>query len=218
MRGRREQTTLQPTVLRWARERAGLAMETVATKVGARPDRVVEWEQSGRISLSQVDRLAHCTHTPLGSFYLCERPDGALPIPDLRRAGGESRRRPGPDSLETVDLMARRQAWMRDELIEDCADPLAFVCCCGRDATPAEAAVTMREHQQTASRPDGTTGSNFWTSQNVRKGRRFRAAVSHASSKAACRIAKRTPSRVCAVTRSTPSCTHWVRRRERSGW
>jgi len=144
--GRRVQTTLQPIVLRWARERAGLGMETVAAKVGVRPDRVVEWERSGRISVSQVDRLAHCTHTPVGYLYLREPPDDDLPIPDFRAAGGDSPRRPSPDLLETVDLMARRQAWMRDELIEDGADPLAFVGCCGRDATPAEAAAAMREH------------------------------------------------------------------------
>ena len=145
MSGRRAQTTLQPTVLRWARERAGLGTETVAAKVGVRPDRVVEWERSGRISVSQVDRLAHCTHTPVGYLYLREPPDDDLPIPDFRAAGGERPLRPSPDLLETVDLMARRQAWMRDDLIEDGADPLALVGCCGRDATPATAAAAMRE-------------------------------------------------------------------------
>ena len=81
MSGRRVRTTLPPIVLRWARERAGLGMETVAAKVGVRPDRVVEWERSGRISVSQVDRLAHCTHTPVGYLYLREPPDDDLPIP-----------------------------------------------------------------------------------------------------------------------------------------
>ena len=31
-------------------------------------------------------------------------------------------------------------------LIEDGAGPLGFVGCCGRDSTPGEAAVAMREH------------------------------------------------------------------------
>lgn len=161
MSGRRAQTTLQPTVLRWARERAALEMETVATKVGVRPDRVVEWERSGRISMSQVDRLAHCTHTPVGYLYLREPPEDDLPIPDFRAAGGESPRRPSPDLLETVDLMARRQAWMRDELIEDGTDPLAFVGFCGRGATPAEAAAAMREHLELS--PDWGSHQLSWT-------------------------------------------------------
>ena len=161
MSGRRARTTVQPTVLRWARERAGLAMEAVAAKVGVRPDRVVEWERSGRISIAQADRLAQCTHTPIGYLYLREPPEDDLPIPDFRATGAEGRRRPSPDLLETVDLMARRQAWMRDELIEDGADPLAFVGCCGRDATPAEAAVAMREHLELSS--DWGSRQRSWT-------------------------------------------------------
>ena len=46
MSGRRVQRTLQPAVLGWARERAGLATETIAAKVGVSPDRVLEWEWS----------------------------------------------------------------------------------------------------------------------------------------------------------------------------
>ena len=161
MSGRRAQTTLQPSVLRWARERAGFGMERVAAKVGVRPDRVVEWERSGRISMSQVDRLAHCTHTPVGYLYLREPPEDDLPIPDFRASGGESPRRPSPDLLETVDLLARRQAWMRDELIEDGAGPLGFVGCCGRDLTPGEAAVAMREHLELST--DWGSRQRSWT-------------------------------------------------------
>lgn len=161
MSGRRAQTTLQPTVLRWARERAGLGMETVAAKVGVRPDRVVEWERYGKISMAQADRLAHCTHTPVGYLYLREPPEDDLPIPDFRAAGGESPRRPSPDLLETVDLMARRQAWMRDELIEDGAEALPFVGCCDMDSTPTEAAVVMREHLKLSS--DWGSRQRSWT-------------------------------------------------------
>lgn len=45
MTGGRLQRTLEPSVLRWARERAGLDAATVATKIGVAPDRVVEWER-----------------------------------------------------------------------------------------------------------------------------------------------------------------------------
>ena len=57
--------------------------------------------------------------------------------------------------------MARRQAWMRDELIEDGADPLAFVGCGGRDATLAEAAVAMREHLELSA--DWGSRQRSWT-------------------------------------------------------
>ncbi len=146
MSGRRTLQTLEPVVLRWARERAGYGPETLASRIGVRPDRVLEWERSGNISISQADRLARHTHTPVGFLYLPQPPEDDLPIPDFRAAGGVRPARPSPDLLETVYLMARRQAWMRDELIEDGADPLSFVRCCGVDSTPAEAARAMREH------------------------------------------------------------------------
>ena len=137
--------TLEPAVLRWARERAGLSTETVAARMRVRPDRVAEWERSGRISVSQADRLARHTHTPVGYLYLRVPPNDELPIPDFRAPDGRPRR-PSPDLLDTVHLMARRQAWMRDDLLEDGADPLPFVGCCGTDSTPGDAAATMREH------------------------------------------------------------------------
>lgn len=146
MSGRRAMQTLEPVVLRWARERAGYGPETLASKVGVRPDRVLEWERSGSISVSQADRLARHTHTPVGFLYLPQPPEDNLPIPDFRAAGGTRPARPSPDLLETVHLMARRQAWMRDELIEYGADPLPFVGCCRADSTPGEAAGAMREH------------------------------------------------------------------------
>lgn len=39
--------TLQPTVLRWGRERADLSADLLAAKVTTRPDRVIAWEQTG---------------------------------------------------------------------------------------------------------------------------------------------------------------------------
>ena len=155
------QRTLQPGVLRWARERAGLGTETVAAKIGVRPDRVLEWERSGRISVSQADRLAHHTHTPVGYLYLREPPEDDLPIPDFRAAGDVRPGRPSPDLLETVHLMARRQTWMRDELIEDGAEPLPFVGCCGRDSAPADAAAAMRESLELES--DWAARKRRWT-------------------------------------------------------
>ena len=35
--------------------------------------------------------------------------------------------RPSPDLLETIYLMQRRQAWMREELIEEGSEPHNFV-------------------------------------------------------------------------------------------
>ena len=149
MSSRRLQITLQPDVLRWARERAKLQPEELAKKMGVKqPKRVLKWEDDGTISVAQVDKLAKCTYTPLGFLYLKEPPDERLPIADFRSREGTPP--PSPALLETVYLMQRRQAWMRDELIQDGAEPLDFVGAYGLDSQPRHVASAMREALQLA--------------------------------------------------------------------
>ena len=144
MAGRRLQLTLQPDVLRWARERAGISPEDLARKLQVKPERVIEWEKSGRISIAQTDNLAKSTHTPLGSLYLTEPPTDQLPIPDFRTRT-PSGLPPSPDLLETVETMQRRQSWMRDDLLAEGAEPLDFVGAWSTDDSPHEAARAMRD-------------------------------------------------------------------------
>ena len=149
MAGRRLQLTLRPSVLRWARERAGISPEDLARKLQVKPERVIEWEKSGRISIAQTDNLAKSTHTPLGFLYLSQPPPDQLPIPDFRTRT-PSGLPPSPDLLETVESMQRRQSWMRDELIAEGAEPLDFVGAWGTDDSPHEAARAMRDALQLA--------------------------------------------------------------------
>ena len=147
MSGRRLQITLQPDVLRWARERAKLQPEELAKKMGMkRHERVLKWEDDGTISVAQVDKLAKCTYTPLGFLYLKEPPDERLPIADFRSREGTPP--PSPALLETVYLMQRRQAWMRDELIQDGTEPLDFVGAYGLNSQPRRVANAMHETLQ----------------------------------------------------------------------
>ena len=92
-----------------------------------KPDRLRDWENSGRISLAQADKMARHTRTPLGYLFLKAPPEEDLSIPDYRTFAGTAPMRPSPDLLDTIHLMRRRQAWMRDELVEAGADPLPFV-------------------------------------------------------------------------------------------
>lgn len=148
MSSRSLKITLQPDVLRWARERLRISQNELAQKMQVRPELVLEWEQSGRISVAQADRLAQRTHTPLGFLYLTEPPEERLPIPDFRTRGDDTPPRPSPDLLETVETMQRRQAWMRDELIEDDAGTLDFVGAYRIDAPPRQVAAAMRDALQ----------------------------------------------------------------------
>ena len=84
MTSRRVQITLQPDVLLWARERAGISRDALARKMQVKIERVIEWEKTGDISIAQADRLAEHTHTPLGLLYLSKPLEDVLPIADFR--------------------------------------------------------------------------------------------------------------------------------------
>ena len=127
MTSRRLKITLQPEVLQWARERAGFDHGELAEKLQVKPERVLEWERSGEISMAQVSKLAQRTYTPEGYLFLTELPDDSLPIADFRTVGDQPLRRPSPNLLDTVYQMQRRQNWMREDLLLNEADPLGFV-------------------------------------------------------------------------------------------
>ena len=146
MNSRRSQITLQPSVLKWARERAGFDIDDLARKLKVRAGRISDWENSGRISIAQVDALSKRTYTPLGFLYLPEPPDETLPITDFRIVGNEPIRHPSPNLIETVYTMQRRQDWMREELtIEYEAPALPFVGKFMPTEPPSKVADAIRE-------------------------------------------------------------------------
>ena len=115
---------VSPEMLRWACERAGYDMEHVAARIPQFP----AWIRRERHpTLRQLEKLAKLTHTPLGYLFLSEPPNERLPVPDYRTVAGTARQRPSPDLLDTLYTMQRRQGWLREVLVENDAEPLAFV-------------------------------------------------------------------------------------------
>ena len=129
-------------------ERAGIDAEQLAFKMQVKPERVLNWERDGKISIAQADRLAQRTHTALGLLYLTEPPKDLLPIPDFRTRDDDLQ--PSVNLLDTIYLMQRRQSWMRDELIEEGARPLNFIGSYEIDGDPLQVARAMRDALQLA--------------------------------------------------------------------
>jgi len=90
-------------------------------------------------TLRQLESLAKRTLTPLGFFFLEEPPQERLPVPYFRTLGDEASYGPSPDLLETIHLMERRQAWLREFLVDQGQGVLSFV----RSARPNELAATV---------------------------------------------------------------------------
>ncbi len=127
-------------VLRWAVDRSGdaEAIERRFPKLG-------EW-LSGKThpTMRQLEEFARATATPLGYLFLTEPPDERLPIPHFRTLGDRPLHRPSPNLLETVHTMERRQAWMRENLIELGHEPLRFVRSAGLADEPERLAGEIR--------------------------------------------------------------------------
>ena len=111
-------------VLRWAVSRSGQELEDLEHKF----PRIHQWaDEVSQPTLRQLELLAKATFTPLGFFFLTEPPDDRLPIPHFRTIHDDTPPKPSPDLLETIQIMQRRQAWMREFLIEQGQDELPFV-------------------------------------------------------------------------------------------
>jgi Zn-dependent peptidase ImmA (M78 family)/transcriptional regulator with XRE-family HTH domain len=132
---------IKPELVRWARERATLS----AGKLARRFPRLPEWESgTAKPTLRQLEEFANATTTPLGYLFLPEPPEEVLPIPDFRTLGDRPVHRPSPNLLDTVFDMQRRQAWLREERIEEGLSPLSFVGSATPDAVPEKIAATIR--------------------------------------------------------------------------
>ncbi len=166
--------TLEPQTIRWARERAGLEVPVLAKKLGVKPERLEEWEQTGKLPYKKVELLAAKTHTPFGQLFLKEPPEEKLPIPDFRTLGDAPVPRPSPDLLETILLMQRRQAWMREFLREEEEEPLEFV---GSVTTSARPEIVAGEMRRVLGFADGwAAGERTWTDALMRLRQRMEAA------------------------------------------
>lgn len=116
--------TINPELIGWAVTRSGLPREDIQEAF----PRLHEWESGERSpTFRQLELFAQKTMTPLGYLFLNSPPDEAISIPDFRTAGDGPVARPSPNLIETIQTMRRRQAWMRESLIEQGEQELQFV-------------------------------------------------------------------------------------------
>lgn len=131
---------VNPDVIRWAIQRANLT-DSLMVKF----PKLMSWlNNETQPTLKQLEQLAKATSTPIGYFFLNEPPQLELPIPHYRTINDKPASHPSPDLLETVQTMQRRQAWMREYLLEMGQEPLPFVGSQQLMARPKDVAQHMR--------------------------------------------------------------------------
>jgi Zn-dependent peptidase ImmA (M78 family)/transcriptional regulator with XRE-family HTH domain len=115
---------VNPGLLRWARERAGLNIQEL---MGRFP-KLELWEAGAlEPTLKQLEGFANATHAPIGYLFLQEAPVEEVPIPDLRTPGNVHIGHPSPDLLDMVHVCLQRQEWYRSFARLNREEPYAFV-------------------------------------------------------------------------------------------
>lgn len=119
---------INPAILTWALERAGLDGQMLATRLHTGADRVSAWESGERKpTFKQAQRIAEITHIPFGYFYLPQPPEEPLPIADFRTIGDEPVHALGPDFRDLLNDVLRKQAWFREYRQLQNFEPLPFI-------------------------------------------------------------------------------------------
>ncbi len=150
-------------VLGWAIERSGRPFDVLEQKF----PRIRQWETGkDQPTLRQLEELAKATLTPLGYFFLSAPPEERLPIPHFRTLGDANLSGPSPNLLETVQIMERRQAWMREFVLDQGQERLPFV----RSARIGDEPHNVARHMQgTLGFADGWAGANATWSDALRR-------------------------------------------------
>lgn len=133
---------VQPELIRWARERSGYGVDTLA----GRFRKLEDWER-GEVqpTLKQLEAFAKATHTPVGFLFLPEPPEERVPIPDFRTVADAHIGHASPDLLDTIYLCQQRQDWYRD-FAGSMREPLLdFVGSADLDDDVANTAANMRQ-------------------------------------------------------------------------
>ncbi|HUT99436.1 MAG TPA: ImmA/IrrE family metallo-endopeptidase [bacterium] len=125
-------------VLRWALNRSEKSEDGLQKKI----PKIHQWlTGESQPTLRQLETFAKATYTPLGFLFLEKPPQDRLPIPHFRTLGDEGLQRPSPNLLETIQIMQRRQSWMREFLIEQ-----------GQEGLPYVKSVRLEEHPRSTAK------------------------------------------------------------------
>ncbi len=142
---------VSPEVLRWARERAGFSLSDLRSKF----PKLKEWEaETSRPTMKQLEDFAKKTRVPFGFLFLPKPPEMSLPFTDFRTVENQRPQGISPELMDTVNLMLRRQAWLREERIETGVGPLE---CIGTAKLSDDPAVTGRKMRRVFGLKDGRT-------------------------------------------------------------
>lgn len=119
---------INPVLLTWARQRAGLTPEQAARRVGVAAGKLTAWERGdARPTLRQAETLAQKFYVPFGYLYLSHIPQLDLDLPDLRTVDGRPVSNTSPEFEEVLNNALAKQEWFKEYRQEEGVEPLPFI-------------------------------------------------------------------------------------------
>ena len=109
------QALVNPEILSWARDRAGLSLSVLAKKMSIKEERLEAWEAGERKpTFKQAKTLANKVYIPFGFLFLDKPPVEELLLPDLRTIGSHEHNDFSIDLKETIKDAVIRQEWYQE--------------------------------------------------------------------------------------------------------
>ena len=138
---------VEPELLMWARDTAGLEIPEVARKIDVKPERIESWERGEkRPTIVQLRKLARVYKRPIAVFFLSSPPGGRFKaMHDFRRLPISEAMRQSPE----LRFEIRRSQFRRDialELYDFLGEqPPGFQTSISLSDSPEDVAVQLRE-------------------------------------------------------------------------
>jgi len=115
MSARTPRVRVEPRILVWARESAGLDTGAVAKRLNVRAETVEKWERgSESLTLGTLEKLARFYRRPLAAFLLPEPPEEPPPPRDFRVVPGQSASPLSQESRLAIRRARRVQSLARE--------------------------------------------------------------------------------------------------------
>lgn len=121
------QALINEAMLRWALERSGGNVESLASRMGVSEAKLEAWiSGEERPTFNQARKAASILQIPFGYLYMPEPPNDQIPIAEFRRLPGIGRKidRDVYDLLSDIDF---KRDWYRDYRLEEGFEPLEFI-------------------------------------------------------------------------------------------
>ncbi len=137
---------ITPSVLKWAREKAGFHdVKVAAQKIGRTPEELTSWENgSGRPTIAQARKIAEVYKRSLAVFYLPEPPKGFETLRDFRRLRIDQPREYSTKLSVIIRLAEYRKKWLSEWMKAEGSKELDFIGSVTTNTSPNEIAGSIR--------------------------------------------------------------------------